>query len=148
MTHTLYFKVAVWTPAILLPALLMLDAFYFSKPLQGGVEQFFLVYVLGFGLAAYVLFAIFSSHIISKKNESEILRLTWWAPVVFIPFYGAPWILYGVVNLISGRLAGLGMMFFWLAYTPYVLVFGLLASTITVLLFKLIDRFSPFFERN
>lgn len=139
---------AIWSPAVLLPILLMLDAFYFSEPLQGGVEQFFLLYVLGFGLAAYGLFAIFSSRAISKKNELEVLRLARWAPVIFIPFYGVPWVLYGVGCLIFGRLAGLGMIFLWLAYTPYVLVVGVLFSFVTIVLFKVMRKFSLFSERH
>lgn len=148
MTYTSYFKVAIWAPAILLPILLMLDAFYFSKPLQGGLEQFILLYVLGFGLAAYVLFAIFSSRVIAKKTELEVLRLARWAPVIFIPFYGVPWILYGVGCLIFGRLAGLGMMFLWLAYTPYVLVVGVFFSVVTIFLFKVVRKLSLFSERH
>lgn len=148
MTYTNYFKVAVWVPAILLPSLLMLDAFFFSKPLDGGVEQFILVYILGFGLVAYILFAAFSSRVISTKTEPEVIRLTWWAPVIFIPFYAGVWILYGVGCLMFGRAAGFGMMFMWLAYIPYFLFFGVLASAVAILLFKLMDKLSLFSDRG
>lgn len=120
----------------------MLDALYFSKPLHGGMEQFILVYVLGFGLAAYVLFAFFSLRVISKKTEAEVLRLTKWAPVIFIPFYGIPWIIYGAGCLMFGRLAGLGMIFLWLAYTPYVLVVGAFFSVLIILIFKAMRKLS------
>ena len=86
MTYTNFFKVAIWLPAVLLPTLLLLGTLYFSKPLQGAMEQFILAYVVGFGLVAYVLFAFFSSCVIAKKTESEFLRLAKWAPVIFIPF--------------------------------------------------------------
>jgi len=142
MTYTNFFKVTIWLPAVLLPILLVLDALYFSKPLQGGMEQFILVYVLGFGLAAYVLFAFFSLRVISKRTESEVLRLTKWAPVIFIPFYGIPWIIYGVGCLMFGRLAGLGMIFLWLAYTPYVLVVGAFFSVLIILIFKAMRKLS------
>ncbi|WP_123474167.1 hypothetical protein [Pseudomonas canadensis] len=142
MTYTNFFKVAIWLPAVLIPILLVLDALYFSKPLQGGMEQFILVYVLGFGLAAYVLFAFFSSRVISKKTESEVLRLAKWAPVIFIPFYGIPWVVYGAGCLVFGRLAGLGMIFLWLAYTPYVLVVGAFFSIVVVVVFKAMRKLS------
>ncbi|MEE4083519.1 MULTISPECIES: hypothetical protein [Pseudomonas syringae group] len=142
MTYKSYFKGAILVPAILLPGLLLLDALYFSKPMEGGVEQFFLVYVLGFGLAAYTGFTIFAFRVIPKKSESEVLRLAWWSPVIFVPFYGLPWILYGVVCLLFGRLAGLGMMFMWLAYVPYVLVCGVLMSITSILLFKTFSKIS------
>ncbi|MBV4472775.1 hypothetical protein [Pseudomonas botevensis] len=148
MTYTGYFKVAVWMPAIFLPFLLVLDAFYFSKPLSGGIEQFILVYILGFGLAAYIPFAAFSSRVISNRTKSEVIRLAWWAPVLFIPFYGAPWVLYGAGCLVAGRSAGLGMMFMWLAYIPYFLFFGVLLSAIAVFAFKLMDSFSLFSDRR
>jgi hypothetical protein len=148
MTYASYFKVAVWMPAILLPILLAVDAFYFSRPLSDGVEQFVLVYVLGFGLAAYILFAAFSSHVISTKTEAEIIRLAWWAPLIFIPFYGAPWVLYGVGCLLAGRSAGFGMIFMWLAYIPYFLFFGVLASIVAISLFKLMSKFSLFSGRG
>lgn len=148
MTYTGYFKVAVWMPAILLPILLAVDAAYFSKPLNGGVEQFVLVYALGFGLVAYVLFAAFSCRVIRKKTELEVIKLAWWAPIIFIPFYGLPWVLYGVGYLVTGRPAGLGMMFMWLAYIPYFLFFGFLVSAIVVFVFKLMSKISLFSDRG
>lgn len=142
MTYTNFFKVAIWLPVVVLPVLLRVDAVYFSESLRGGMEQFFLVYVLGFGLAAYVLFAFFSSRIIAKKNEPEVVRLVKWAPIIFVPFYGIPWVLYGIGCLVFGRLAGLGMLFLWLAYIPYVLVVGAFFSLVVTAVFKIMRKFS------
>ncbi|MBS4079914.1 hypothetical protein [Pseudomonas rustica] len=143
-----YFKTAIWLPMVVLPALLLLDALYFSSPLRGGMEQFVLIYVLGFGLVAYVLFAVFSTRLISRRTELEVVRLTWWAPVVFIPFYGVPWVVYGIGCLAFGRLAGLGMMFLWLTYIPYVLVVGAFFSVVTVVAFKVLSKFLLFSEKR
>lgn len=148
MTYVSYFKTAIWLPMVVLPALLLLDALYFSSPLRGGMEQFVLIYVLGFGLVAYVLFAVFSTRLISRRTELEVVRLTWWAPVVFIPFYGVPWVVYGIGCLAFGRLAGLGMMFLWLTYIPYVLVVGAFFSVVTVVAFKVLSKFLLFSEKR
>lgn len=148
MTYVSYFKTAIWLPMVVLPVLLLLDAFYFSSPLRGGMEQFVLIYVLGFGLVAYVLFAVFSTRLISRRTELEVVRLAWWAPVVFIPFYGVPWVVYGIGCLAFGRLAGLGMMFLWLIYIPYVLVVGAFFSVVTVVAFKVLSKFLLFSEKR
>jgi hypothetical protein len=148
MTYVSYFKTAIWLPMVVLPVLLLLDAFYFSSPLRGGMEQFVLIYVLGFGLVAYVLFAVFSTRLISRRTELEVVRLAWWAPVVFIPFYGVPWVVYGIGCLAFGRLAGLGMMFLWLTYIPYVLVVGAFFSVVTVVAFKVLSKFLLFSEKR
>ena len=148
MTYVSYFKTAIWLPLVVLPVLLLLDAFYFSSPLRGGMEQFVLIYVLGFGLVAYVLFAVFSTRLISRRTELEVVRLAWWAPVVFIPFYGVPWVVYGIGCLAFGRLAGLGMMFLWLTYIPYVLVVGAFFSVVTVVAFKVLSKFLLFSEKR
>lgn len=148
MTYVSYFKTAIWLPMVVLPVLLLLDAFYFSSPLRGGMEQFVLIYVLGFGLVAYVLFAVFSTRLISRRTELEVVRLAWWAPVVFIPFYGVPWVVYGIGCLAFGRLAGLGMMFLWLTYIPYVLVVGAFFSVVTVVAFKVLSKFLLFSDKR
>lgn len=148
MTYVSYFKTAIWLPMVVLPVLLLLDAFYFSSPLRGGMEQFVLIYVLGFGLVAYVLFAVFSTRLISRRTELEVVRLAWWAPAVFIPFYGVPWVVYGIGCLAFGRLAGLGMMFLWLTYIPYVLVVGAFFSVVTVVAFKVLSKFLLFSEKR
>ncbi|WMI99844.1 hypothetical protein RBU55_30670 [Pseudomonas chlororaphis subsp. aurantiaca] len=140
MTYSSYFKGAVWMPAIILPVLLITDAFYFSEPPKGGVEQFFLIYVLGFGLVAYFIFALWASRVINRKTAREVTRLAWWAPVIFIPFYGVPWLLYGLANLLLGKTSGLGMMFLWLAYVPYVLVAGYFFATTSVLISKVVIK--------
>ncbi|QEI04410.1 hypothetical protein FXN63_00080 [Pigmentiphaga aceris] len=138
MTHIRYFKCAIWLPAILLSILLIVDARYFSPPLTGGVEQYVLLYALGFGLPAYVAFAWCASRMVGGKSGPALVRLAWWAPVMFVPFYAAPWLLYGLGGLLSGRSSGVGMMFMWLAYLPYVLGLGYMFSGFTVLGYKTI----------
>ncbi len=138
MTYTSYFKCAVWLPAILLPSLLVADATYTARPLTGGLEQYFLIYVLGFGLPAYLAFAAFATRVISLKPEQDVVRFAWRAPLAFIPFYGFPWVLYGLLCLMLGRPAGIGMTFMWIAYLPYVLIVGYVFAAASVFIYKLI----------
>lgn len=102
MTYISYFRGAVWTPVALFPPAWLLDTVMSTRaPIT--LEQILLIYVLALGTVAYFIFAIWASHKIKIKTESEILRLAWWAPVIFIPFYGTPWIIYGVIR---GRYPG------------------------------------------
>lgn len=141
MTYSSYFKGALWGPAVILPLLLIADAVLPPATPIGGWEQAFQMYILSFGLAAYVMFACWASRVINRKTEQEVVRLAWWAPVIFIPFYGVPWFLYGVAYLVSGRVAGLGLMILWLAYIPYLLVAGYFCSIVTIVIYHVIKRF-------
>lgn len=58
------------------------------------------------------------------KTDPQLLRLAYWAPIVFIPFYGIFWFLYGLGNLLLGDGSGIGMMFAWVVFLPYELVLG------------------------
>ena len=140
MNYRKYFKAAVCAPAVLLPALLLVDALYFSPALQGGWVQYLQIYVLGFGLAACWAFVPFAWRRIDRRSEPEVLRLAWWAPLMFVPFYAVPWVLYGLAYLATGRVAGLGIMLSWLAYLPYVLVVAYLFSGASVLGYRMIAK--------
>ncbi|WP_078835699.1 hypothetical protein [Pseudomonas extremaustralis] len=124
MTYLKYFKGAVWAPAIILPLLLVADALLPPVTRFVAGEQFFQMYVLAFGVAGCFVFALWVSRIINKKTEAEVARLVWFAPIVFIPFYGVPWILYGVIYLVAGDVFGLGSMAYWLGFIPYFLIVG------------------------
>lgn len=143
MTYSTYFKWAVWTPAILLPLLFIADTLLPPAIPFGGWKQFFHMFILAFGVGAYFIFAFWASRVIDRKTEREVVRLACWAPVVFIPFYAAPWFLYGVIYLVSGDLAGLRLMVEWLAYIPYLLVAGYFCSIVTIAIYLIIKRFLP-----
>lgn len=139
MTYVSYFRGAVWTPVALFPPVWLLDTVMSTRaPIT--LEQIFLIYVLALGTVAYFIFAIWASHKIKIKTESEILRLAWWAPVIFIPFYGTPWIIYGLINILLGDMSGLGMLFMWLAYTPYFLITGYVFSAIFISIYKVVNK--------
>ncbi len=141
MTYSSYFKWAVWMPAILLPLLFIADTLLPPVTPFGGWKQFFHMFILAFGVGAYFIFAFLASRVIDRKTEREVVRLACWAPVIFIPFYAAPWFLYGVIYLVSGHLAGLRLMVEWLAYIPYLLVAGYFCSIVTIVIYQVVKRF-------
>jgi len=141
MTYLKYFKGAVWAPAIILPLLLVADALLPPVTRFVAGEQFFQMYVLAFGVAGYFVFALWASRIINKKTEAEVARLVWFAPVVFIPFYGVPWILYGLIYLVTGDVSGLGLMVYWLGFIPYFLIVGYFFSIATGVVYLVVRRF-------
>ncbi|MWV14843.1 hypothetical protein F3I16_02190 [Pseudomonas sp. L-22-4S-12] len=102
-------------------------------------EQLFLIYGLGFGVLAYPVFAFWANRQIINKSEPEIIRRIWLAPLIFIPIYGTPWIVYGLFNLVIGNTSGVGMLFLWISFVPYILVVGYCVSTITFFINKLIS---------
>ena len=141
MTYLKYFKGAVWAPTIILPLLLVADALLPPVTRFVAGEQFFQMYVLAFGIAGYFVFALWASRVINKKTEAEVARLVWFAPVVFIPFYGVPWILYGVIYLVAGDVSGLGLMVYWLGFISYFLIVGYFFSISTGVVYLVVRRF-------
>lgn len=86
---------------------------------------------------AYPIFAIWATRYIKKKSEPAIVRLIWWAPVIFIPFYGIPWVLYGLTHIVMGEMSGLGMALLWVAFAPYIIVVGYIFSIAIFVIYKL-----------
>lgn len=141
MTYLKYFKGAVWAPAIILPLLLVADALLAPVTRFVAREQFFQMYILAYGGAGYFVFALWASRIINKRTEAEVARLVWFTSIVFIPFYGVPWILYGVIYLVAGDVSGLGLMVYWLGFIPYFSIVGYFFSIATVVVCLVVRRF-------
>jgi hypothetical protein len=97
----------------------------------------FLTYGLWFGTPAYLIFAIWATWYIKKKPEPVIARLIWWAPVIFIPFYGVPWILYGLLHIAMGEPSGIGMALLWVSFSPYIIVLGYVFSGVTFVVYEM-----------
>lgn len=137
MTYLRFFRRAIWLPSLLLLLLFLLEI----TSTNLSQEQLFLIYGLAFGTLAYPLFATWITRYAQRKTEAEAIRLLWWSPFIFIPFYGIPWILYGLVNLAIGNLAGLAMMFYWVAFFPYILGLGYFFAFITFVVFEAFKLF-------
>jgi hypothetical protein len=99
-------------------------------------QQMLLIYVLSFGIPAYIAFALWAMRALNGKTEQQILKSVWRAPLTFIPFYAVPWVIYGLAHVLLGSLAGFPMMFGWLAFLPYLLIAGYVVSGLTVALYR------------
>lgn len=99
-------------------------------------QQMLLIYVLSFGIPAYIAFALWAMRALNGKTDQQILKSVWRAPLTFIPFYAVPWVIYGLAHVLLGSLAGFPMMFGWLAFLPYLLIAGYVVSGLTVALYR------------
>lgn len=138
MNRLRFFHAAIWTPFALL-SFVLLGEWIIEDRQDMPFKQLFLIYGLSFGTLAYPLFALWACRKITNKTEQAIIRLIWLAPLIFIPFYGIPWIIYGLVNLVMGNTSGVGMLFLWISFAPYILVVGYFTSTITFFINKFIN---------
>jgi hypothetical protein len=100
------------------------------------LQQMLLIYVLTFGIPAYIAFALWAMRALNGKTEQQILKSVWRAPLTFIPFYAVPWVIYGLAHVLLGSLAGFSMMVGWLAFLPYLLIAGYVVSGLTVALYR------------
>ncbi|MGE8149279.1 hypothetical protein ACQKP7_29470 [Pseudomonas frederiksbergensis] len=130
-----FFKAALWFPLLVMLALTLVE--------QGNehaavldLQQMLLIYVLTFGIPAYIAFALWATRALNGKTEQQILKSVWRAPLTFIPFYAAPWVICGLAFALMGNLAGFPMMVGWLAFLPYLLIAGYVVSGLTVALYR------------
>lgn len=136
MLHLRFFQIAIWLPLALILSLPLLESI--SRGTQAMQwKQILLIYGLSFGALAYPIFATWATYYIQQKTERTIIRLLWWAPFIFIPFYGVPWIIYGLINIAMGKTSGIGMALLWVSFTPYILALGYAFSAITFVIYKI-----------
>ncbi|MHA6491918.1 hypothetical protein ACX0MV_01570 [Pseudomonas borbori] len=139
MSLTVYrfFQIAIWTPAALLVSLPLLE-FMLRGP--QGLDDILLTYGLSFGIIAYPAFAIWATRYIKKKSETAIARLIWWAPIIFIPFYGVPWVIYGLAHVVMGDMSGIAMTLSWIAFLPYIFVGGYVFAAVSFVIYEMFFR--------
>ncbi|WP_415772303.1 hypothetical protein [Pseudomonas sp. LB3P38] len=116
--------------------ILMLVEPSISNSVDLDFQQFLLIYVLSFGTPAYIAFALWATRALRGLSEQQILKKIWYAPLMFIPFYAVPWVIFGVALVLLGNLAGFPLMFGWLAFLPYLLIAGYVVSGLTVALYR------------
>lgn len=130
-----FFRVALWSPLLVMLALTLVEqGDEYAAVLDW--QQMLLIYVLSFGIPAYIAFALWAMRALNGKTEQQILKRVWRAPLTFIPFYAVPWVIYGLAHVLLGSLAGFPMMFGWLAFLPYLLIAGYVVSGLTVALYR------------
>lgn len=130
-----FFRVALWSPLLVMLALTLVEqGDEYAAVLDW--QQMLLIYVLSFGIPAYIAFALWAMRALNGKTEQQILKSVWRAPLTFIPFYAVPWVIYGLAHVLLGSLAGFPMMFGWLGFLPYLLIAGYVVSGLTVALYR------------
>ncbi|OOL37372.1 MULTISPECIES: hypothetical protein [Pseudomonas] len=130
-----FFRVALWSPLLVMLALTLVEqGDEYAAVLDW--QQMLLIYVLSFGIPAYIAFALWAMRALNGKTEQQILKSVWRAPLTFIPFYAVPWVIYGLAHVLLGSLAGFPMMLGWLAFLPYLLIAGYVVSGLTVALYR------------
>lgn len=69
----------------------------------------------------------------NPTTDSEKIRC---APLTFIPFYAAPWLIGSLMLLLFGQLDGFGLMVMWVALLPYLFLAGYVVSSLTVVHYR------------
>ncbi|WP_159971584.1 hypothetical protein [Pseudomonas sp. 8Z] len=128
-----FFQISIWTPAALLLSLPFLEVWSRGK---GSLEDVLVTFGLWFGALAYLTFAVWASCYIKKKSESAIVRLAWFAPLVFIPFYGIPWVAYGLFHVAMGDVSGFAMAVLWVAFSPCIVIAGYVFVALTLVVYE------------
>lgn len=134
-SHLIFLRVVLWLPLSVLLALTLVEQSNESTVVLDW-HQMLLIYVLTYGIPAYVVFALWATQALSGKTEQQIVKAIWWSPLTFIPFYSVPWVIYGLTNALLGDLAGFAMMFGWLAFLPYLLIAGYGLAGLTAALYR------------
>lgn len=129
-----FFQISIWVPAALLLSLPFLEILSRGK---GSLADMLVTYGLWFGTLAYLIFAAWASWYIKQKTEPAIARLVWWAPLVFIPFYGIPWIAYGLFHVAMGDMSGFAMAVLWVAFSPCIIVVGYVFVVLTIVVYQI-----------
>lgn len=129
-----FFQVAIWISTALFLSLPFLEILSCGTE---NVESMFVTYGLWFGALAYLIFAMWASWYIKGKPEHLIVRLVWWAPVIFIPFYGIPWIVYGLFHVAMGEASGFAMAVLWVAFSPYIIIVGYVCVAVTFVVYHM-----------
>jgi hypothetical protein len=130
-----FFRVVLWVPLLVLLLLILIEQSNENASVLNW-HQMLLIYVLAFGVPAYTAFALWATRELSGKTEQQIIKKIWCAPLMFIPFYAVPWVIYGLVNALMGDMAGFAMTLGWLAFLPYLLIAGYVISGVTVALYR------------
>lgn len=135
LNRRLFLGAALWVPIIAFEVLIYLEStVWFPKAFDW--KQFLTMQGLWFGALAYIVFAAWATRKLSRTTEQQIVKKIWCAPLMFIPFYAAPWVIGGLGLLLFGQLSGLGMMVMWVAFLPYLLGVGYVISGLTVALYR------------
>jgi hypothetical protein len=131
-----FFMAALWSPLLLILAFSSYGLWIGDHSTFESSETRW-VYLLWFGMPGLLLFALWVSRSAKSQSERQALRMVWWAPVKFIPFYAVPWMLYGLFSLIAGPFDDAFMAYSWIMLVPYLLIAGYVCAGVTVALYRI-----------
>jgi hypothetical protein len=129
-----FLLVALWWP---LPLLLVI----FFTGLLGGYTKLDStysewMYLLWWGIPGYLAFALWTTRSVIGRDEAQALRMVWLAPLKFIPFYAAPWVVYALCHVFTEQSESFYSTFGWVMVLPYLLMVGYVVAGLTVALYR------------
>ncbi|WPN57851.1 hypothetical protein [Pseudomonas sp. P9_31] len=132
-----FFMVALWWPLL---AVLTISSYqlWIGEYTTFDSSHTHWEYLLWWGIPGLLGFSLWMSRSAKSRNEQQALRMVWWAPVKFIPFYIVPWVIYGVCCLIAGQSQDAYMAFGLIMLVPYLLIGGYVCAGLTVALYRTI----------
>ncbi|POA34909.1 MULTISPECIES: hypothetical protein [unclassified Pseudomonas] len=123
---------ALWIPLVVL-LLMVLEDRLSNFPTT---VELFETFGLAFGIPAYIAFALVEMRLLRGKSEQRILNRIWLGPWVFIPFYAAPWMIFGLAKMLCGSSSNIALMFGWVVFIPYVLIVGYVVAGLTIAVYR------------
>ncbi|WP_226500767.1 hypothetical protein [Pseudomonas sp. MWU16-30322] len=131
-----FFMGALWWPLL---AVLAISSYDLWKGEYSSFDssEIYWQYPLWWGIPGLLGFSLWMSRSAKSRNEQQALRMVWWAPVKFIPFYAVPWMLYGLLSLVVGQLSDAYMAYGWITIVPFLLIGGYVCAGVTVALYRI-----------
>jgi len=131
-----FFMAALWWPLLAVLAITSYDLWSGEYSSFDSSETRW-QYLLWWGIPGFLGFSLWMSRSAQSRNEQQALRMVWWAPVKFIPFYAVPWMLYGLLSLVVGQLSDAYMAYGWISIVPFLLIGGYVCAGVTVALYRI-----------
>lgn len=131
-----FFMAALWLPPLAVLAITSYDLWN-GEYLTSESSRIYWQYLLWWGIPGLLGFSLWMSRSAQRRNEQQALRMVWWAPVKFIPFYAVPWMLYGLLSLVVGQLSDAYMAYGWISIVPFLLIGGYVCAGVTVALYRI-----------
>lgn len=123
---------ALWIPLVVLLLIALEDRL---SDLPTTVELFE-TFGLALGIPAYTAFALVEMRLLRGKSEQRILNRIWLGPLVFIPFYAAPWMIFRLAEMLCGSSSDIAVMFGWVVFIPCVLIVGYVVAGLTIAVYR------------
>ncbi|MBX9410336.1 MULTISPECIES: hypothetical protein [Pseudomonas] len=131
-----FFMLALWWPLLVVLAISSYDLWSGLYTTHDSSHTYW-EFLLWWGIPGLLGFAFWMSRSAKSRTEQQALRMVWWAPVKFIPFYIVPWVIYGVCCLIAGQSQDAYMAFGLIMIVPYLLIGGYVCAAATVALYRI-----------